>query len=371
MKKVIFWLNDSIYTNPLSPACKMCAKGSKMVILITGLCSAKCFYCPLSLKKLGKDKIFADEWELKDENDIEKLLQEAKYIKATGAGITGGDPLIVWKRTINYIELLKNKFGDSFNIHLYTAGIDNSVKIADIVDSGLDEIRFHPQPYYWNKMQKSKTYFSIKSALKKVVDVAIEIPAIPGMEKQIISLIKWANENSISWVNLNELEFSETNAKQLMEKGFDVKDDISAAVKGSQESAIEIIKEISKQEIDIGLHYCSSSFKDGVQLKNRIKRRAKSIVKDFEIITDEGTILKGVIYAKNISLEKIYFLLTQKYGISKNKFFINKDKNRIDIDPLILEKIAKELNELGFSSFIIEEYPTADALEVEKSSLPL
>ena len=101
MKKIISWLNESSYIAPLSPACKMCAKGSKMVILITGLCSAKCFYCPLSTRKLGKDRIFANEWELENEEDTEKLIHEAKYIEATGAGITGGDPLVVWRRTKN------------------------------------------------------------------------------------------------------------------------------------------------------------------------------------------------------------------------------------------------------------------------------
>ena len=111
MKKLFNWLNESIYTNPLSPACKMCSHGSKMVLLITGLCPANCFCCPLSAKKLGKDRVFADEWELKNENDTEKLLLEAEYIEATGAGITGGDPLVVWKRTKKYITLLKDKFG--------------------------------------------------------------------------------------------------------------------------------------------------------------------------------------------------------------------------------------------------------------------
>ena len=101
MKNITLWRNDSIYIAPLSPACVMCAKGSKMVVLVTGLCSTKCFYCPLSFKKGGTDRIFADEWELENEQDTNKLIREAENIEATGAGITGGDPLIVWKRVRN------------------------------------------------------------------------------------------------------------------------------------------------------------------------------------------------------------------------------------------------------------------------------
>ena len=96
--------------------------------------------------------------------------------------------------------------------------------------------------------------------------------------------------------------FSETNAKTLIAKGFDVKDEISAAVKGSEKSAYHIINKISEFDLKIGVHYCSSSFKDASQLRNRILRRARSIAKDFEVITKEGTILKGVIYSKNMSL---------------------------------------------------------------------
>ena len=126
MKKIIPWLNESSYVGPLSQACRMCARGSKMVILITGLCSAKCFYCPLSARKSGKDRIFANEWELENENDIDKLLKEAEYIDADGAGITGGDPLLVWKRTKNFIKILKDSFGANFHIHMYTSGLKNS-----------------------------------------------------------------------------------------------------------------------------------------------------------------------------------------------------------------------------------------------------
>jgi len=371
MKKIYSWSNHSIFTVPLSPACKMCEKGSKMVVLITGLCSANCFYCPLSTKKLNKDRIFADEWELETEFDTEKLIKEAQLIKATGAGITGGDPLIVWERTKKYILLLKDTFGKGFHIHLYTSGLKNSEYIDEIVSAGLDEIRFHPIPKYWDKMQDSSIFSSIENTLKLDIDVAVEIPVIPRMDEKIISLIHWANNIGIRWINLNELEFSETNADILKNRGFDVKNDISAAVKGSEKSANNIINKISELDLDIGVHYCSSSFKDASQLRNRIMRRAKSIVNDFEVITKEGTILKGVIYSNVMSPKKIYTLLKNEFNIDKDKLFINKEKKRIEIDILILQKIASNLSKKGLKCFIIEQYPTADSLEVERIPLPL
>lgn len=369
MKKTVSWFNESFYTRPLSPACKMCADGSKMVVLITGLCPAKCFYCPLSIEKTGKDKIFADEWELKDEEDVDKLIQEAEYIEATGAGITGGDPLIVWQRTKKYITLLKEKFGQDFHIHLYTSATKNGGRIEELVSAGLDEVRFHPLPKHWINMDKSPIADTIKNAVKTNCDVAIEIPVIPDMENEIFSLIKWAENIGINWINLNELEYSETNAEELNKKGYSVKDDISAAVKGSQDTATKVLEMVAKNDFKTGVHYCSSSFKDGIQLRNRIKRRANNIAKDYETITDDGTLIKGVIYTEDMPLEELYKSLKKEFKIKDEHIFL--DRNRIEIALWILEEIAPVLMKRGFECFMIEEYPTADRLEVERTPLPL
>ena len=370
MKEIISWLHDSSYTNPLSPACKMCAEGSKMVILVTGLCPTQCFYCPISFKKGGKDHIFADEWGLESENDTKILTREAEYIDATGAGITGGDPLVVWKRVKTYILLLKDIFGPQFHIHLYTCGLKNADKIPQLVSAGLDEIRFHPMPTFWHDMDKSPIKQSIKNTIDTAADVAIEIPVIPNMEKEIFSLIQWADDQKLNWVNLNELEFSERNAEAFHKKGYFVKDDISAAVHGSQETAYNVLKMIQQEDFDIGVHYCSVSFKDGVQLKNRIKRRAKNVAKEFEVITKEGTILKGAIYKSDVSLRQLFLFLKREYDIPEKFLIIDKEKDRIEIGLWILEKIAEDLTRKGCKCFMVEEYPTADRLEVERCPLP-
>ena len=371
MRSIVPWLNESAYIAPLSPACKMCAKGAKMVVLVTGVCSSSCFYCPLSFRKGGKDVIFADEWQLKGEKDIETLIREAKYIKAVGAGITGGDPLLVWKRVKSYIKLLKETFGDKFHIHLYTSGLKNAEHIPDIVSAGLDEIRFHPEPDYWDKMEKSPLKQTIKNAIQTKADVAIEIPTIPNYEQQIISLIKWADNAGIRWINLNELEFSERNCNELDNRGYGIKDDVSAAVKNSQETAKSVLNSISKENLDIGVHFCSVSFKDGIQLRNRINRRAKSVAKKYEVISEEGTLIKGAVTHTKASLKDIFSFLQHEYEIPKKYLFIDKEKNRIELALWILETIANDLKEKGYECYMVEEYPTADRLEVERIPLPL
>jgi len=372
MLEIKDWLNDSKFIGSLSPACSMCSKGSKMVLLVTGICYFDCFYCPLSFERGGKDRIFADEWELHNENDTEKIIQEAKNINATGAGITGGDPLLVWKRTKKYISLLKDEFDSNFHIHLYTKALKNFQYIDDLIYAGLDEIRFHPSLDYWNNMDNSPISKIIIDTVNKDIDVAIEIPAIPEMKNEILSLIKWSDINKIKWLNINELEFSERNAKNFSIKKYVAKDDVSSSIKGSEDTAMEILSKISEKDYEIGVHYCSCSFKDGIQLSNRIIRRAKSIVKKHEVISNEGTLIKGIIYPQNeFTLKMIYKKLINEYKIGNKKIFINFDKNRIEMRILELNKIASKLIDQGIFSFLIEEYPTADGIEVEKIPLPI
>lgn len=341
-----------------------------MVMLVTGLCSTKCFYCPLSFKKAGTDRIFADEWELDDEHDTKKLIHEAENIEATGAGITGGDPLIVWQRTKTYITLLKETFGASFHIHLYTSALKHSDHLADLIAAGLDEVRFHPLPHTWTNMQNSPIKKTIQNMIDASVDVAIEIPVLPKKEKDILSLITWADHQGVQFINLNELEFSERNCDDFLKKGYQVKNAISAAVKGSQQTAEKIMQMTQNERIQIGVHYCSVSFKDGVQLKNRLKRRANHIATPYDVITNEGTIIKGVIYPEDHSLASLLSVLQKTQKIPSHLFRLDYEKERIEIAAWMLEKIAPSLTKQGYHCFIIEEYPTADRLEVERTPLP-
>lgn len=366
------WLSGSSYIPPLSPACELCARGSKLVLLITGKCPAKCYYCPLSREKSGKDRVFANELEIIDkdgEEGIEDTGREAELIDAEGAGITGGDPLVVWERTEKYIKGLKDRFGPGFNIHLYTSGLVNGGKIERLMNAGLDEIRFHPHPEQWKNMDDSPIRQTIMECIDMDIDTAVEIPVIPGKDKDIISLVKWASHQGINWINLNELEYSESNTAALRSRGMKVKDELSYAVKGSEETAKNVLDQV--KDTDIGVHYCTSSFKDGIQLRNRIKRRAENIAADYEVITEDGTILKGIIISLDGDIDAIYRSIKDQYDIEDELIDLNRERRRIEIAAWILEDIAATLNDSGLHCYLVEEYPTADRLEVERVPLPI
>jgi pyruvate formate-lyase activating enzyme-like uncharacterized protein len=190
-------------------SCVMCQQGSKMVLLVTGICGHECYYCPLSSKKKGHDVTYADEKLVKSDTDV---IFEARSISARGTGITGGDPLLVMDRTMHYIRLLKKTFGKGHNIHLYTATPDLK-KIKLLADAGLDEIRFHPPPDLWDTLENTKYPEALGQAMACGMRAGIEIPAIPGLEKSIIRMARAAEKAGAQFINLNELEFSEPNTQ--------------------------------------------------------------------------------------------------------------------------------------------------------------
>ncbi|MEL9998602.1 MAG: radical SAM protein [Thermoplasmata archaeon] len=348
---------NSISSGKLPKGCEICRKGAKMVLFVTGLCNFRCFYCPLSTGKKNRDVIYADEMPILKE---EQIIEESKLIDGEGAGITGGDPIKRLDRTIRFIKILKDEFGTKYHIHLYTAS-GKKDEIEALANAGLDEIRFHIPVRLWNKLKYSDYASKIKYSINAGMDVGIEIPVLPDKGDDILKMIRDAEDLGINFINLNELEFSETNFESLRIHGYVTKSYISSAVKGSESLARKIILE---NDFNTTVHYCSSSFKDAIQLRRRLIRRARNVAKDYEIITKDGTILKGIIEYGNIN--DIYREIVDYYNVPENLVYRDIYKNRIEIAPWILDQLKEKIEG---KKYIVEEYPTWDRTEVEREEL--
>jgi pyruvate formate-lyase activating enzyme-like uncharacterized protein len=322
-----------------------------MVLFVTGKCSTGCFYCPISSRKRGRDLIFADELKA---SSMEDVFHEARMIGARGTGITGGDPLFSLERTLAHIRALKDEFGQKHHIHLYTSSIDRSA-YEKLVEAGLDELRIHPAPAAWAKPGRT----CLAEAVRGLgIPTGIEVPAIPGRAEELRTLIDYVARSGLDFVNLNELEFSETNAQKMHNQGFKVKNDLSAAAAGSEEMAIELAETVR----GIPVHYCSSSFKDSIQLRRRLLRRARHIARPSDLITDDGTLMKGVIENEIALAQK----MLADEGVPRRLMHLDEEKKRLEVAPWVLEELSTSL---PMSSYIVEEYPTADRLEVERRRL--
>ncbi|MBT4541053.1 radical SAM protein [Candidatus Woesearchaeota archaeon] len=376
VKKVQKTKFDSYKIGSLAKGCKQCVKGEKTVLFITGKCSLNCFYCPISDQKKNKDVIYFNEW---PSRQIDDLFTEIKLCNSKGVGITGGDPLVKLERSVEFIKKLKKKFGKKFHIHLYTPlNLVTEKSLKKLFDAGLDEIRFHMDLYnnkFWNKIELAKKFNW---------DVGVEVPVIPNIEKNYKIMIdflcnmdkinfnyKINNNCKVDFINLNELEISDTNACELVDKGFKTKDKYSYGVKGSEELSKKLLKYISKKNYKLNVHYCTCKLKDNVQLRNRIKKRAKNSAKAFDIIDDEGMLIRGVVYFSNLEQVNDIISILKNNEVPVKYYKLDKTKNRLLTTTIVVEELVEEFKLINskIKVAIVREYPTIDCLNVETDFL--
>jgi hypothetical protein len=241
-------------------------------------------------------------------------------------------------------------------------------KLKRLYDSGLDEIRIHPC------ITDKKDWDKIELVRKFDWNVGVEIPVIPNLEKETKELIDYFNDK-IDFLNMNELEISDTNANEIVKLGFTPKDEMSYGVKGSEELALKLLGYCLAKNINV--HYCTTKLKDKVQLANRIIRRAKNVANDFDKVDEEGIITRGALYLDEL---KPSFGYRKKLEAADRKEIIKKLKDakkklrfRSKLDEVKLRLICSqgdaenhsdEIKKQGLIPAVVEEYPTWDAVEI-------
>lgn len=326
--------------NGIPEGCKSCVKGKKLVIFISGICSRNCWYCSLSKKRKSVNKTWVNERECKT---LKEMINEAVESNSTGAGITGGDPLLFMPRVLKFASALKKKFGKKFHIHIYLPTKlltkEKLKKLAKVID----EVRFHP-----DFLAKRITEEEITQEIEKIKqaksfwkkdNIGIELPMIPDKKHEILDFILKIKED-IGFVNLNEFELSETNIKSIIKK-YKLKQG-GYVVSGSKEAGLWVLKNLMKRKARIRAHLCTADTKNKYQYLNRLKLHK---ILPYGKKTKEGTVTYLTIKGK-LKLKNTYY---------------DKKKNR----TILSEGVAKKL--LGKHKIIrVEEFPTYDNLEVEE-----
>ena len=182
------------------------------------------------------------------------------------------------------------------------------------------------------------------------------------------------------FLNLNELEFSDTNAEALKARGYVLRDDESNTVLGSAEVAENAIKigrggsnkcgsvgncsndDSSGQSSCGKMNFCSSRYKDAVQLRLRLIRTAQKNARPFDEITEDGTVIYGKIDVDESYLDAFAAFL-EELELPEESYAVNADKNTVETAAGIAEELAAILSEDCISDFgsvkfwIIERYP--------------
>ncbi|RLE87642.1 MAG: radical SAM protein [Thermoprotei archaeon] len=277
----------SLVYGSLPPGCRLCLRGLKSVIFVTGLCPRRCFYCPLSRERRGRDVVYVNERPVKN---MAELLAEVLVSGSRGAGLTGGDPLVRPARTLKFLRTLKEELGSSFHVHLYTSGRTLTPKLLlELEKAGLDELRLHPEPSDVDRL------LELLKCVKPSIEVGFEIPMLPDGLGEALNLVKkLAACDAVTFLNVNELEFSEENSGELLARGYRLSDDWKSAV-GSKEAALKLLEVAEEEGLPLSIHFCPAGVKDRFQTGLRLYRRGVLSARLHELVSDEGTLLKALV----------------------------------------------------------------------------
>ena len=254
MEGSMLFNNTKPYHHQISKGCQICGSGKWSCLFITNQCNASCFYCPTRQD--------LDEMPSTQGLDFENAADYAEYVKHfgfKGVSFSGGEPLLFFNRTLEYLKAVRKSCGQDIYIWMYTNGIlADKEKLQQLAEEGLDEIRF----------DIGATGFSldkVKLAKGLIPVVTIEIPAVPEEKDKLMQLLPQMVEAGVHHLNLHQMRLTTYNADKVVKRGYTLLNAEKPIVLESELMALEIIQYAKEQGLELGINYCSFHYKNRFQ----------------------------------------------------------------------------------------------------------
>jgi hypothetical protein len=341
--------------------------GSKLVLFITGNCHWRCDYCPLSETRRDIDHMFANERRCES---FDEVIEEARAMRATGAGITGGDPLMARERTLEGIRRLKAEFGTDFHLHMYTSIPFRSEWASEFAEAGLDEIRFH-----FLDLEAEQYRETIAACSSASILTGVELPCEPDKESELLELLEALRDFDVDFINLNELEITVGNIDNMELRGFNLSTEITAGAAGSAELAHILRNRVNaaasglpdptdgetRDPYGYHLKFCTAVYKDAGQLRRRFQRRGEATIAPHETLTEDSTLMFGAVYATERDQESWIEEIAEQTDLPHRFMLWDSDNQRIEIPLVVAESIAEHVDT---PVAMVEVTPTFERMEV-------
>ncbi len=299
-------------------------------------CTRNCFFCPMVRKRPRKNSAFIEKILIKDSSQLVNLL---KKWGIKGIGISGGEPLCMLDRTLDFISAMRKEMGGNFYIWLYTNGdFASKENLRKLKDAGLNEIRFDlaARDYDTKPLEHAK----------KMIDVvSVETPVIPEDEDKLKEILPKLKRLGVDYVNLHELMFNKNNLEDMKEREYKIligssETDYIRTIPayGSELAALRVMEFAMDNEIKIPINFCSRYYKRHVQNPLKNKNAAEIMKKPHEIVTDSGYLEKIIIDEPTEKVNELIEILKSK-GVEKDKMYFSKEMNRFEFHPDLLKYI--------------------------------
>jgi pyruvate formate-lyase activating enzyme-like uncharacterized protein len=337
--------NTKPWVNSLSPGCRICGEGEWSCLFVTGKCNANCFYCPAS--------------QANDETpQTQKLLFETPrtyvdYINRfqfKGVSFSGGEPLLVFDRTLDFIRNVRQKCDPDIYIWMYTNGIlASDEKFRLLADAGLNEIRFDLGAVNYNPKV-------LKNASQFIENVTVEIPAVPEDKDMLFAVLPRLCEYGVTNLNLHQLRLTTYNSANLLKNNYTYLHGEQPTVIESEITALEVIDFVIENNLSIGVNYCNFQFKNRFQKAGFRIKMAQELKTEGEEITENGY-LRRIEIASDDGFKPI--LLAE---LTKSRQ--NYDRIKISYSGRVLENLNPKSSNRNYQ-IGSKKYPVTEGLVTE------
>lgn len=308
-----------------SPGCVCCGDGTWSCLFIHDYCNCNCFFCPA--EQSGPNISITNGLEFKNPKDYGDYIEK---FGIKGVGISGGEPFLSSKKTLEYLNYLKDRFKNNVYIWIYTNGKLLTLDILkQLKDSRLDEIRF-------NIVAGNYELGLIPEAVKFIPNVTVEIPAVPEDLEILKVKVKELQDAGVRFLNLHQLRLTPYNFDKIIKRNYSFMHGKKVVVPESELTALCLIEYARTQKLKLSINYCSFVYKNRFEPLAVRKRAALKIKRNYEEITDNGFVRSFCLIADQDKIAEISISLIDQ-SVSKELFHVN--GKRLYFSAQLLDKI--------------------------------
>ena len=345
------------FAHAVSPGCRLCGEGHWSCLFVNNRCNCQCFYCPTSQVDTSIPETQGITFD-KPENYIEYI----KRFGFRGIGLSGGEPLLTFGTTLDFLSKIKRELGDSVYVWMYTNGtLLNEGKAIKLAEAGLDEIRFDLTATEYNTK-------NLKLALGKIPNITVEIPAIPEDIALLKNMVIELDSLGVNFLNLHQMRLTPYNFKNLFNRNYTFLHGHKVTVLESELTALEIINFVFQQGLRLAVNYCSFHYKSHYQKAAFRKKAGALVFSGQEEINQNG-------FIRNLSLQGISMPLqaleNQLLQLSPegNGWQVSQDQEQISLtkNSLLHMQLGEEPVFVDYKSAKINEQPLDEGTEITLS----
>ena len=207
-----------------------------------------------------------------------------KTFHIQGVGFSGGEPLLTLDRLLAHIKAIRQEFGNSVYLWVYTNGDRLNRSALEMLQKvGLDEIRFDisARKYALGPVYLAKEY---------IPTVTVELPAIPEDFDLVKGLLGKMETAGVNFLNLHQLTTTEYNYKAFRRRNYHFLHQPHIPVFETEICALRLLLFARENQISLPINYCSSIYKNRFQGRDVRTRQGRILIKGYEEITNAGYI---------------------------------------------------------------------------------